>query len=66
MARPAGENIPLPRSSAAEWQGNGTTEPQGRLRARNPAPGLPKNATTKATNIASPMLRSKWNQIMAF
>jgi hypothetical protein len=46
-------------------QGIATTEPQGRLRARNPAPGFLKNATAEATNVASSMPRSIMNRIMA-
>jgi hypothetical protein len=41
-----------------------TTEPQARLRARNPAPGFLKNAAAKAANLASLMPKSKMNAIM--
>jgi hypothetical protein len=60
----AGEKFPLPMGPAGEWQGMATAEPQGRLRARNPAPGRLKNAAAKATNAASLMPRSKINAIM--
>jgi hypothetical protein len=60
----AGEKFPLPLGPAGEWQGMATAEPQGRLRARNPAPGFLKNAAAKAPNAASLTPRSKINAIM--
>jgi hypothetical protein len=54
----------LLRGPAGKQQGRATTEPQGRLRARNPAPGVLKNAAAKAANVTSLMPRSKINAIM--
>ena len=51
-------------TGATGQQGGATAEPQGWLRARNRAPGFPKNATAGATNVASLTPRSKMNQIM--
>src|SRR6266851_9592380 len=64
LARRGGKKISLPRGPAGNWQGMATTEPQGRLRTRNPAPGFLKNAAAEAANVASLMPRSKINAIM--